>query len=892
MSGVKFCRASARKIKKILPFRDTGEIVLKKLLIVDGNSILNRAFYGIRPLTSHTGLNTNALFGFLRTLIKQLSEVAPDYAAVAFDLKSPTFRHKLYDGYKAGRRAMPDELAEQLPYAKKLAELLGFGVLTLEGYEADDIIGTVASFAERVDSLNSYVLTGDRDMLQLINSKIGIILVSNTETLLYDENRFAEKYGVSPSAYVDVKALMGDTSDNIPGVPGVGEKTAFKLIAEHGSLQALYDSLDSADIKPAVRTKLENGEALARLSYKLALIDKNAPIGLELEDIRYRGPNREPLFKLFDELDFRSFREQAEKLSGSASASDTESNFEDRAEYFDLNPDEIDEFVNDKSFALTLYRDGDTYRVGISDDGRRNAVAALDIGRLKALVTKHAAAIISCDTKALCTLCEDDTLHFGFDCALAAYIDNSAMRTISDLPSGSRDGVRYTLEKLVGYCTKDTSIDTSEPEKCAASLYNIAEVLKKRLNDSDCLSLLYNIEQPLAAVLSDIERRGFKIDPAGLLHFSDALGHAADELRAQIYALAGCEFNINSPKQLGEVLFERLKLPGGKKTKSGYSTAAEILEKLAPFYPIVALILNYRHATKLKSTYADALPELADKNGIVRTSFNQTGTATGRLSSSSPNLQNIPIRTELGHELRRYFIPHGDGRVLIDADYSQIELRLLAGLSGDENMIRAFSEGKDIHADTASRVFNVPFDEVTPELRKRAKAVNFGIVYGISDFSLAQDLGVSKKEAAAFIDEYLKNYPKIKKYLDESIEKAKRDGYVTTYFGRRRLIPELSSGKAMLKKFGERVAMNSPIQGTAADVIKLAMIKTHTALKTAGLDAAMILQVHDELILDSAESCADEALALLKQAMESALSDFPVPLTCETSVGKTWFDCK
>ncbi len=848
---------------------------MKKFLIVDGNSILNRAFYGIRPLTTKDGLNTNAVYGFVNILRRNLDDLKPDGFAVAFDLKAPTFRHKKVETYKANRKGMPPELAQQLPYAKEAAKLLGAQVLTLEGYEADDILGTAAEMASSAGE-HAYILTGDRDSLQLICDNVTVLLATNSDTIPYDSAKFTETYGITPDRFVDVKALMGDSSDNIPGVPGIGEKTAFKLIAEFGTLDGVYENIDSPDIKAGQRQKLTDGKESAYTSKWLATIVKDAPVGITLEDldgVEERAASlRGELCELFTKLEFsaliKRFGLDATEISN-AKNSPCESAEIECADALD-----VAQKILEKDSELVAVYIGERVSLSVcenevyycSDDKVREAFITLKNGGKKLLVY---------DSKSLYARYSlTDEICFDFDLMLAAYV--------VDPTDNKLDPARLKLRYL-----GDSSDGFSSAELLKCSL-EIMRFIKERGQES----LLYDIEIPLSLVLARMEKTGFKIDVGGINDFSERLMRAARELEDRIYFLAGCEFNIKSPIQLSEVLFERLALPHGKKNKNGsYSTNADILEKLAPYHEIVADILEYRQLEKLRSTYGEGLTKAADADDFIHTSFNQTVTATGRLSSTEPNLQNIPVRTELGRELRRFFIPSSDGRVLIDADYSQIELRLLAHISGDETMIDAFNSGIDIHTVTASQAFGVPIEAVTSEMRKRAKAVNFGIVYGISDFSLAQDIGVTKKQAGEYIEAYLANYPKVDKYLKDIVSRAKADGYVTTMFGRRRDIPELRSGKKMLEAFGERVAMNSPIQGSAADIIKIAMVKVDEALCHSGYDAKLILQVHDELIVEAAEKDAEAVCALLVHEMENCV-ELSVPLTVSAAIGGSWYDCK
>ena len=850
---------------------------MKKILAVDGNSILNRAFYGIRPLTNKDGLNTNAVYGFVNILYKTLNELEPDGFAVAFDMRAPTFRHKGYDGYKATRKGMPEELAEQLPYAKKCAELMGARVIGIEGYEADDILGTVAQLSTDAGE-HAYLLTGDRDSLQLISDNVTVLLATNSETVPMDTEKFAEKYGITPDRFVDVKALMGDSSDNIPGVPGIGEKTALKLISDFATLEGVYENIADPSIKPGQRQKLTDGKESAYLSRWLATIVKDVPISYSLCDIvdyktRLEESSSE-LRNVFEKLEFsaliKKFGLDARREGDSADVCSADKIL-------------ITDCVSvDEAARMALADGGDVLSVTFGESfGFAASPCKLytsangDICNLLRMLYNRGVKLCTYDVKSVYKVYGVDSMpEFYYDVMLAAYVID---------PNDSK----LTPDRL-----KLRFLENSSEGFNAAEQYAVYKATLDIIESRGQSSLLFDVELPLAAVLARMEAEGFKVDVKGIEEFSAALALAADSLASQIYMRAGCEFNINSPMQLSEVLFEKMGLSHGKKNKNGsYSTGAEILEKLAPSHEIVQDILDYRQLTKLRSTYGEGLVRAADRNGKIHTSFNQTVTATGRLSSTEPNLQNIPVRTKLGREMRRFFVPSSEGRVLIDADYSQIELRLLAHISGDETMRDAFINGIDIHSVTASQAFGVPLEAVTGEMRKRAKAVNFGIVYGISDFSLAKDIGVTKKQAGEYIAAYLAKYPKVAEYLDSIVKKAAADGYVTTMFGRRRDIPELSSSKVMLRQFGERVAMNSPIQGSAADIIKIAMIKADKALRESGLDAKLILQVHDELIVESSESDAEAAKNILVSEMENCVR-LSVPLTVSAEIGRTWFDCK
>ncbi|MBR3963935.1 MAG: DNA polymerase I [Clostridia bacterium] len=839
---------------------------MKTLLAVDGNSILNRAFYGIRALSTSSGQPTNAVYGMITMLTRQLEKYSPDMCAVAFDLRAPTFRHKMYDGYKANRKGMPEELAAQMEYAHKVVRALGFHIIEKEGYEADDILGTLAAYGDAAGDVQTLIMTGDRDSLQLISEHTAVLLATNNDYVYFDRDAFFEKYGVEPSQFVDVKAIMGDSSDNIPGIAGIGEKGALALISRFGSLNAVYESYESADgIKPAMLAKLAAGKESAFISQALAEICRTVPGMPTLAELETNGINRADAKKLFTELEFGALIKKMGLDSVEVACDIEQTSCEYKAE------NGVEAFVSILS--------ADSPSISINDttaavfDGSK--LCAIDTSSVPFDAVAAAAPRLACyDCKTLYELCDKRGVRMrnvGFDVMLAAYVlDSSGSFDISRL-------ITLHLGEL-----RDENVSD------AVYVYRLREVLSQKLKEQECEGLFFDIEMPLAGVLADMEEAGFLIDPAGLAKYGEALSDAANALTERIYFAAGEEFNINSPKQLGEILFEKMGLPAGKKTKTGYSTNAEILEKLAPKYPIVADILEYRQLTKLIGTYVTGLLKVADGEGRIHTKFKQTGTATGRLSSADPNLQNIPIRTELGRELRKYFLPR-ENYLLVDADYSQIELRLLACIANDENMISAFLSGEDIHTSTASAVFGVPIELVTPLLRKRAKAVNFGIVYGIGEFSLSQDLGIGMKQAKEYIESYLATYPRVRDYLQSVIEEAKKEGYVKTLYGRRRYIPELNEKNGAVRKFGERVAMNSPIQGSAADIIKIAMINVDRRLKEEKLDARMILQVHDELIIEAHRDCADRAADILREEMEAA-AKLAVPLSVELSIGSRWYE--
>lgn len=840
---------------------------MKKLLCIDGNSILNRQFYGIRFLSTKDGFPTNAVFGFVNVILKQIETINPDYIAVAFDLKAPTFRHAMYSEYKAGRKPSPDDLIKQFPVAKEICRAMGISVLELEGYEADDILGTLSKMAECCeDETEAYVLTGDRDSLQLISDKTRVLLATNTDTVTFDEVAFFEKYGVRASQYVDVKALMGDSSDNIPGVAGIGEKTAFKLIAEQGDIDSVYANLDTMALGASAKAKLEAGRDSAYMSKQLATIIRDVPLEISLDDISNHGIDRNKTKELFVRYELLGAikRLGLDKDEPSAVA---QSNA--HPDIVELESSDIGK-LDGEVYAFDFEND-----TAIFSDGKSVfTVSTPDSSLLNILESKR---IVCLDCKEIYQALEEYGIHWRscfFDVMLGAYVDDSNQNT-------------YTIERLCATYLGEIADET------VPSVFYVARMWKKiedRLEESGQKALLYDIEMPLAAVLCDMEKEGCRIDCEGIEKYGYELDEIASALESRIYMAAGEEFNINSPKQLGEVLFEKLMLPSGKKTKTGYSTNADVLEKLRKYHPIIDDILEYRQMTKLKGTYVDGLLKAVGEDGRLHTTFKQTGTATGRLSSINPNLQNIPIRTEAGRQFRKYFTPQSPDYVLIDADYSQIELRVLAHLARDEHMCAAFMSGEDIHTATSCRVFGVSPDEVTVEMRKRAKAINFGILYGMGDFSLADDLKISRAKAKEYIDSYLSSYRGIETYLEKTIADAKENGYTTTMFSRRRYIPELAAANKMLRNFGERVARNSPIQGSSADIIKIAMINTDKRLKDSGLGARLLLQVHDELLVECPREHAEKVLEILTSEMENAV-ELNVPLKVEARSGDTWYEC-
>lgn len=844
-----------------------------KLLILDGNSIVNRAFYGIRQLNAPDGTPTNGVYGFLSILHKLLEEQKPDSVCVAFDLKAPTFRHLRYDGYKAQRKGMPDELAVQMPVLKKALDAMGIMRIELEGYEADDLLGTAARICTE-KGWNCLIVTGDKDSFQLINDKTHIFHVKSrmgqTSTTEYTPELFFEEYGFEPKHMVDLKALMGDTSDNIPGVPGVGEKTAMGLVQNYRELSEIYGRLDELEIKEGVRKKLREGEESARLSYELAEICTTAPIEFSPEDALWNKNYKPELYGLFKKLGFNKFIEKwgiEEAAQEEAVDAPQRLPVIENADFDELcaaieAAERIAVSVGDGFDSIELCSGSAVYPVHWSSLGD-------DYNRLLGIVFSEKTKKLAHNVKELMTELIDENLPldgFEYDTALACYL----------LSATDND---YALERMtMRYCAAELS--------GSEAVYRLYEATKNKLEELGMTSLFHDVEMPLCRVLADMQHEGFLIDKAALSSFGESLTGTIDDLRGKIYELAGGEFNINSPKQLGEVLFDRLMLPAGKRTKTGWSTNADVLEKLRGKHPIIEMILDYRMLTKLKSTYADGLLKLIDKDGRIRTNFQMTVTATGRLSSTDPNLQNIPIRKELGSHIREMFIAP-KGHTLVDADYSQIELRLLAHISGDEHMKNAFLSGEDIHTVTASQVFNTPIDEVTSIQRSRAKAVNFGIVYGISSWSLAQDIGVFPNEAKAYMDAYLSKYDGVREYMKAIVEQAKADGYVKTVYNRRRELPELKSSNFNMRSFGERVALNMPIQGTAADIIKIAMVRVYNRLKAEGLASRLILQVHDELICECPESEAEHVADILREEMSGA-AQLSVPLTVEAKTGHSW----
>ena len=847
------------------------------LMIIDGNSIVNRAFYGVRALTAPDGTPTNAVYGFLAIFQRLYDEIKPDAVCVSFDLKAPTFRHRAYAGYKAQRKPMPEELAVQIPLLKEVLDAMGIRRYELEGYEADDIIGTASLICEK-SGWKCTVVTGDKDSLQLISDDTTVCNVKTrmgrTETIMYTPARFEEEYGFAPPLMVDLKALMGDASDNIPGVPGVGEKTAMELVQRFGAIDDIYAHLPELDIKDGVRKKLAAGEESARRSYWLATILREVPMAFDPQENAWNKDYAPALFGLFKRLGFNKFIEKwgVAECPGEAPAQPTAP----AIEYVELAGSEQAEALcaalKDAPYVAVLPLDG-LDRIELCDGARVYSAAWSHCGdgynALLRAVFSPDVKKLGCGVKDTMRLVLDEGLSaegFIFDAALAAYLLDATYGDYS-LP---RISMRWLGAEMHG----------------AQAVWALYPVLEAKLRELSMDKLYYTAELPLCRVLADMERAGFYVDRQALYDFGESLNSGIAALQESIWGYAGGEFNINSPKQLGEVLFDKLMLPFAKKTKTGYSTNADVLEKLRGKHPIVDDVLEYRMLTKLKSTYADGLLKVISSDGRIHTNFQMTVTATGRLSSTEPNLQNIPVRKKLGAQIRRMFVA-APGMCLVDADYSQIELRLLAHISGDETMKAAFMSGEDFHTVTASNVFNVPLEEVTPALRSRAKAVNFGIVYGISAFSLSQDIGVHPSEAKAYMEAYLAKYHGVRDYMHAVVERAKQDGYAVTIYGRRRELPELKSSNFNMRSFGERVALNMPIQGTAADIIKLAMVNVHSRLRAEGLKARLILQVHDELIAECPQEEAERVKLILTQEMENA-THLSVPLTVDAHIGHSW----
>ncbi len=850
-----------------------------RLLAVDGNSILNRAYYGIRPLTTKDGQYTHAIYGFLTMLEKIKADTTPDAVAIAFDLRAPTFRHKAYTGYKATRKGMPEELASQVEPLKELLTLLGYKLISCEGYEADDILGTFARVCEEKGE-ECVIATGDRDSLQLVSDKVTVRLAATKQgaptAVIYDRAKVLEEYGVEPVRLIDIKALQGDSSDNIPGVAGIGPKGACDLIGKFVSLDGVYENIESADIRESVRKKLVADKENAYLSRMLGEIYRSVPIDADSEnykvemtdpDAAARYMARLELFKLIEKFGLHAV--SVAHTDVSVNKASVKVKVVNGAEEFIITDEAVAdaEFSEGKFVRLCVYTDETAF---VTEDEK----LFCDFLRFSGKKTFY-------DSKPVYAYADKQGIQIDlaqFDVSLGAYLLN---------PSSSD----YSPERLCAeYRVSVPEVEGEGVDPAYCALPALAKKLQKEIEEKNQKNLLDTIEIPLARVLAKMENIGFAVDREGIEKYGEYIGEQLKNFEQEIYSSVGYEFNINSPKQLGEALFEKLGLPAKKKTKSGYSTNAEVLEGLRSYHPVVGLILEYRTYAKLKSTYCDGLLKVIAQDGRIHSSFNQKETRTGRISSTEPNLQNIPVRTELGRELRKFFVAR-EGCVLVDADYSQIELRVLADIAKDDNMRKAFLDNTDIHTVTASEVFKMPVNMVTPIMRSRAKAVNFGIVYGIGAFSLAKDIGVTNREASEYIKNYLAHYSGVDSYMKNVIENARLTGYVETVFGRRRYLPELSATNHITRSFGERVARNMPIQGTAADIIKIAMVRVDERLRSEGMEARLILQVHDELIVEAPVHESMRAAMVLQEEMENAVK-LSVPLVAEASMGETWFDAK
>ena len=881
---------------------------MSKLVLIDGHSILNRAFYGVPDLTNAAGLHTNAIYGFLNILFKILDEESPDYLTVAFDVKAPTFRHEMFKEYKGTRKPMPEELREQVPVMKEVLQAMGIRIIEQAGYEADDLLGTIAKRAE-AEGIDVSLVSGDRDLLQIATDRIRIRIPKTKGGRTEIENYYAAdveaKYQVNPVQFIDLKALMGDTADNIPGVPKVGEKTATDLMVQFGSLDGIYEHIDEVT-KKSVKESLIQNKDLAYLSRELATIKLDSPLTYTLEEARVGNFFNEASYILFKKLEFKNLLNKFEKGVSNEEISASFHLVENLAEVEAL----FTRVLSDKDRQIGLKvvkeagRHGELLGVALhlQEEGSflvlKQGFLTEDYLKEKIALLGAQCRIATADIKSeYAYLQAQDTDRF-FDVILAAYLLNPLKNdyTVEDIANeylnlmlpekgqafgrlSFKDALNEKPEDFLRYCCFEAYV-------CAQA----AVCLQQKLEETQMDRLMREIEMPLTLVLFSMEEEGIRVNPEALKDYGEALSGKITELEQEIYSEAGCEFNINSPKQLGEILFEKMGLPGGKKTKTGYSTAADVLEKLSGEYPVVKHILEYRGLTKLKSTYADGLAAYIEDENRIHSTFNQTITATGRISSTEPNLQNIPIRMELGRQIRKVFIPK-DGYCFMDADYSQIELRVLASMSGDERLIEAYRSHADIHRTTASQVFHIPFEEVTDLQRRNAKAVNFGIVYGISSFGLSEDLSISRKEAAAYIEQYFETYPQVKQFIDSLVKDAKKNGYAVTLYGRRRPVPELFSSNFMQRSFGERVAMNSPIQGTAADIIKIAMIRVFERLKKEGLKSKLILQVHDELLIETALEEEEQVRMILEEEMVHA-SSLAVELDIDLHVGINWYAAK
>lgn len=869
----------------------------EKIVLIDGHSILNRAFYGVPDLTNAEGLHTNAIYGFLNILFKILDEEQPEYLTVTFDVHAPTFRHEMYPEYKGTRKPMAEELRQQVPVIKEVLQAMNIATIEKAGLEADDLLGTISHSCEE-KGMDVAIISGDRDTLQLATEHVKIRIPKTKQGRTEIEDYFAsdvkEKYGVTPIEFIDVKALMGDTADNIPGVPGIGEKTATKIIVEYGNIENAHEHV--SELKPPRASKnLDEFWDQAVLSKTLATIDIHADVPFDLEAARHGNMYTKEAHDYFQRLQFKNL---LGRFDVEADSNDVEEYFKEITEKAEIEQVFAEAMKaklvgvgisEDAGNVLPLFAHESGYgRISLAYDREKIYTIPADMevtmdylfGKLTELA-KKVDTFVLCNLKKYLSLISVEKEEHCFDPILAAYLLNP-LKNDYDFEDIAREQLNLIIDEKADEKTKSCYE--------AYTAFASVEILKKKLDETKMKKLFDEIEMPLLFTLYDMEHAGVKIEADALKTYGEQLGSKIVELEKNIYDKAGEIFNINSPKQLGVILFEKMGLPNGKKTKTGYSTAADVLDKLAPDYPIVSEILEYRQLTKLKSTYADGLAGFIQTDGRIHGTFNQTITATGRISSTEPNLQNIPIRTELGRLLRKVFVPE-ERYVFVDADYSQIELRILAHCSGDEQLIQAYREARDIHRITASQVFHIPFDEVTDLQRRNAKAVNFGIVYGISSFGLSQDLSITRKEAAQYIENYFQTYPGIKTFLDESVENAKEHGYAVTLYGRRRPVPELKSSNFMQRSFGERVAMNAPIQGTAADIMKIAMLGVNRELKKRNMKSRLILQVHDELLIEAYQDEVEEVQTILKDQMEHA-AELKVPLIVDMHNGNNWYEAK
>jgi len=885
---------------------------MKKLLIIDSNSIINRAFYGVRYLSAKDGTPTNAIYGFLNTLFKLIEEVSPDYICTAFDLKAPTFRHKLYDGYKAQRKPMPEDLKKQMPISKEILSAMGIKHFELEGYEADDIIGTVSRICDE-SGIECYIATGDKDDLQLATDKTKVILTVTrsgvNETTYYDDKAVLERYHVTPTEFIDVKALMGDPSDNIPGVAGIGEKTAMSLIEKYKSIEYIYEHLPELDIKGAMLKKITEGRESAFMSKKLAAIIRDVPIDFKIEECAFGGKlsdcATEGVYSILNRLNLNSIIKRLNLAPKEEERTEATDIFKETVIKEAASAKDLEEFINSIGSELSFACEFNGERlsaIGLATEKNAVGIDMYSVNEseimpiLKGIFENDKIKLYGCGIKEDIVRLHNifNLANIAYDVEIAEYLINPAK---SDYSTASLVFGYFGIELGGAEKKKQVSMFDDEGDyelaaKKALAIMPLKEKTEELLKKNGQEALYYDIELPLVRVLADMQIYGIRIDRKQLDDFSKMLDERIVQLTDEIYSLAGEEFNINSPKQLGVILFEKLGLKSGKKTKTGYSTGIEVLEKLRSSHPIIELLIEYRQLSKLKSTYCDGLSAVINPaTGRIHSQFKQTVTVTGRISSTEPNMQNIPVRTQLGRELRKMFIAENENYTLIDADYSQIELRVLAHIADDKTMIEAFKNNEDIHAVTASQVLGIPLEEVTSEQRSSAKAVNFGIVYGIGEFSLAQDLKISVKAARDYINGYLDKYSGVREYMTRIKAEARRDGYVKTMMNRIRYIPELKSTNHNVQAFGERVALNTPIQGTAADIIKAAMVRVHRRLKEEGLKARLILQVHDELIIEAPKNEEEKVKVLLKSEMEN-VAQLKVPLKADTASGFSWYEAK